>query len=354
MQALFRRALIVAGAVGLGAGTIFAQISISPPPGGGGAGSAPETPETQNSPENAQTLPGSAGPDAATQPTAEGVLEALLREKATQGPGASAISGPVAEKNGLLREGELIEMRSGHLMGPGAKATDSNTSAAAPGSQPATPPAADTELGPGVMAGTIGTGMTFVFDHRDGQPDYPSMEVVPSRRLAIMEEASDRGARTVSFRITAEVTQYRGKNYLYVKPSAGGPQAGTPAAASAPATAPATPELAQQLPAAAPNEPAAPRVREEETVEGRLGRLVRDQRSGLEVYEFDADRQKMDDPPLGVIPCKALEVMEDATEGGNLPVKFRLSGEVTQYRGKNYLYVRAFSVIKDMEQGLGG
>jgi hypothetical protein len=96
------------------------------------------------------------------------------------------------------------------------------------------------------------------------------------------------------------------------------------------------------------------RQREADTVEGRAGRLVRDVKSGEELIAFDSDGREMHDPPMGVIPCKALEVMEDATDGGIKPVKFRLSGEVTQYRGKNYLYVRAFQVVKDLGQGLGG
>ena len=96
------------------------------------------------------------------------------------------------------------------------------------------------------------------------------------------------------------------------------------------------------------------RKREEDTVEERAGRLVRDAKTGAEVIAFDSDGREMRDPPMGIIPCKALEVMENATDGGIKPVKFRLSGEVTQYRGKNYLYVRAFQVVKDLGQGIGG
>lgn len=356
-----KRALVLAGVLGVGVGVGFAQISIEPPGGGGGAPQA--QPATSPGADARPTAPARApsGSDATTQPTAEDVLENLLKQQASERPGGTA-GGAATQKSAksatagnLLREGELIEMRTGRLKPetPAAPAAQLAEKPAEHGPSPATPAA--------VSARWAGTGMMVVFDHRDGEPDYPPMEVVPSRRLALMEDASDRGTRAVSFRITAEVTEYRGKNYLYIKPSGGGPIGGSPAAGATPTTQRAAqtqtataPALAQQVEPAAPDVPVGTRLREEDTVEGHVGRLVRDTKTGLEVIVFDADGREMTDPPMGVIPCKSLQVMEDATDGGNKPLKFRISGEVTQYRDRNYLYIRAFQVIKDLGQGLGG
>ena len=350
MRELIRAVFLMGAVAGVGVG--FAQVSVEGPD----AGSVQTQPSAGDGGKSGVGRGSSGG--AATQPTAEGVLENLLKQKGNEGTaGAGGPAGIAPEmENGLLREGELVAGRSGQLKREVESATALATQAGGTATEPAMFP--DSVAGP---------RMIFVFDHKEGEPDFPAMEVVPSRRLAVMEDASERGTRPVTFRISAEVTQYRGKNYLYVKPTAGGVPANagtasssppTAATASAPATAsgPAAsaPVLSPQVDAVAPDEPVAMRKREADTVEGRLGRLVRDAKTGMEVIAFDADGREMRDPPMGVIPCKSLQVMEDATDGGIKPVKFRLSGEVTQYRGKNYLYVRAFQVVKDLGQGVGG
>ena len=43
---------------------------------------------------------------------------------------------------------------------------------------------------------------------------------------------------------------------------------------------------------------------------------------------------------------------EDVSDNGAKAIKFRVSGEITQYRGKNYLYLRSVTIIPDMGQGL--
>jgi len=36
------------------------------------------------------------------------------------------------------------------------------------------------------------------------------------------------------------------------------------------------------------------------------------------------------------------------------PVKFKVSGQITQYRGKNYLLLRSVTIVRDMHGGIGG
>ena len=120
--------------------------------------------------------------------------------------------------------------------------------------------------------------------------------------------------------------------------------------AAHPSTEPALPALDSP----APGEPKAKLMRERDTFERRIGRLNKDEKSGNWVFSFDADGQDMKDPPLIIVPSLMLEAMEKLSEGGNKPVKFRISGEVTQYKSRNYLIIRYAQVVKDLNQGLGG
>jgi hypothetical protein len=149
----------------------------------------------------------------------------------------------------------------------------------------------------------------------------------------------------MTFRIFAEVTQYRGKNYLYIKPS-GESTSPPPVPASAPATAPAVVEVV------APETPAISRLPERASIYNRTGRLIKDIKTGTEVFVLDSDGQAMMDPPMGVIPSKYLAVLEDATDYGSKSIKFRISGEVTQYRGKNFIYLKFVQQVPDLHQGL--
>jgi hypothetical protein len=121
--------------------------------------------------------------------------------------------------------------------------------------------------------------------------------------------------------------------------------------------APATPSPTPAQPlveGVAPNEPPPLRLKEGQYITNRVGRLVRDEKSGIMLFVFDSDGKQMAEPPMGVIPSSLLALMEDASDHGTKPVRFRVSGEVTQYRGRNYLYIKAQQTIRDLNQGLGG
>jgi hypothetical protein len=61
----------------------------------------------------------------------------------------------------------------------------------------------------------------------------------------------------------------------------------------------------------------------------------------------------MADPPMPLLPSHLLMSMEDASDKGTRPVKFKISGEVTEYRGKNFLYVRYMQAVRDFNSGIG-
>jgi hypothetical protein len=312
-----RFAALIALAAGLVvAGGIQAQIDIAPPAPTGSGGGVPIAPPAQGTPSASPSRPAASAP--ATLPSASSILQNMLNsttQPGTAGSGDSAAvaapQGPLPGADGLLREGQQIDLRSGRLK--------------------------KDEAG----------NMIFIFDPKE-TPAYPPMGVIPSRRLAAMEDAAGFGeGRTpndMAFRITAEVTQYRGKNYVYIKPL------GPPIPATNPAPAAVPTPLVNPV---APNVPVAATLPQGSIVTNRVGRLVRDPKTGAKLIAFDSDNRAMADPPMGVVPCKYLAVLEDATDDGNKPLPFRLSGEVLTYRGKNYLYLKMVTRITDVKQGIG-
>jgi hypothetical protein len=136
------------------------------------------------------------------------------------------------------------------------------------------------------------------------------------------------------------------ENLLNERPAA--PVAGTAT------TTPANPALTPAVEASAPNEPKVNRIPEGRMLWNRIGRLSKDDKTGTFVFTFDADGQKMADPPIAVLPSHLLMSMEEASDKGTKPVKFKITGEVTEYRGKNFLYIKNMQAVRDMNQGIGG
>jgi hypothetical protein len=127
-----------------------------------------------------------------------------------------------------------------------------------------------------------------------------------------------------------------------------------PAATTAPNPAATNPALHPAVEATAPNEPKATRMREGQWIWKRTGHLVKDDKTGTFLFAFDADGKGMADPPMALVPSHLLMSMEDASEKGTRPVRFRVSGEVTEYRGKNYLLIRDMQAVRDFNSGIGG
>lgn len=96
------------------------------------------------------------------------------------------------------------------------------------------------------------------------------------------------------------------------------------------------------------------RIREGQFIWQRTGHLAKDEKTGNWYFTFDSDGKNMQDPPMQLIPSKFLMAMEDATSNGTQPLRFRVSGQVTEYRGKNYLWVQQMEILRDVNKGLGG
>lgn len=74
----------------------------------------------------------------------------------------------------------------------------------------------------------------------------------------------------------------------------------------------------------------------------RPGRLHRE--GDFWVFAVESRSTREAEPPLRLLPNRALEDMEIASAGGTRPLVFIVSGEVTEYHGVNYLLIQKMLV----------
>jgi hypothetical protein len=119
------------------------------------------------------------------------------------------------------------------------------------------------------------------------------------------------------------------------------------------------PEVAPQTDAtsgAAAVAPAAPQQRLEH--EGtllldRIGRLTRGRDTKWLEFRFESDGRSMTDPPLLLLPNRQLMQLEELVNHSQADLAIRvISGEITEYRGRNYLMINRWSQVADVAQPL--
>jgi hypothetical protein len=106
--------------------------------------------------------------------------------------------------------------------------------------------------------------------------------------------------------------------------------------------------------AVGPAEPKVKFVLEGTVMTKRVVRLTKDEKSGGYLVSFDSDGNQMRDPPMIALPSKALAAMEDLSVKGTRPVRFQITGTVTEYKGKNYILIHSALALRDLNTGLGG
>ena len=89
--------------------------------------------------------------------------------------------------------------------------------------------------------------------------------------------------------------------------------------------------------AIAPNAPTVKLIREGTPVVDRIGRLTRSADGQQWELAFEADGKTMQDPPLVILPNLNLGAMESAVTGASRDLRFRVTGTVTEYKGRNYI-----------------
>jgi len=88
----------------------------------------------------------------------------------------------------------------------------------------------------------------------------------------------------------------------------------------------------------APNLPMNSIMREGDLITDRVGRLTRGADGQFE-FTFDSDGKALQDPPVGVLPNIKLTLMENAVKSASRDLRFRISGQVTEYKGRNYILI---------------
>jgi hypothetical protein len=79
----------------------------------------------------------------------------------------------------------------------------------------------------------------------------------------------------------------------------------------------------------------------------RTGRLTRGADNASYEFAFDADGRAMRDPPVVILPNLKLMGMQDAVKNSNRDLRFRVTGMLTEYQGRNYVLLDKFVVIPD-------
>lgn len=94
--------------------------------------------------------------------------------------------------------------------------------------------------------------------------------------------------------------------------------------------------------AVAPDAPIVKVLPEGSYIVDRVGRLTKTPNSQGWEFNFESDGKALKDPPLVVLPNRNLMLMEDLLKETNRDLKFRITGMVTDYRGRNHvLFVKA-------------
>ena len=99
--------------------------------------------------------------------------------------------------------------------------------------------------------------------------------------------------------------------------------------------------------AIAPGATTMPVMREGTFLVDRMGRITRSADGQSWEFTFEADGRAMQDPPVVILPNLKLTLMEQAVKTTNRDLKFRVTGMVTEYNGRNYLLLEKVVVPPD-------
>jgi hypothetical protein len=84
----------------------------------------------------------------------------------------------------------------------------------------------------------------------------------------------------------------------------------------------------------------------------RVGRLTRGDDGKTFEFTIDSDGRAMSDAPMILLPNRRLMQLENQVQGSYRDLKIRASGEVMEYRGRNYLLLQRWAVVPDVTQPL--
>jgi hypothetical protein len=102
--------------------------------------------------------------------------------------------------------------------------------------------------------------------------------------------------------------------------------------------------------ALAPSAEAMTVLREGTDIVNRVCRLQKSDDGQQSELMFDSDGKTMHDPPLVVLPNLTLMRMESAVQSASHDLRFRITGVVTEYHGRNYILLDKAVVVDDKSQ----
>lgn len=112
------------------------------------------------------------------------------------------------------------------------------------------------------------------------------------------------------------------------------PRAGTDQTSGSGAVAPGAPQLTV--------------LREGSYIVDRLGRLAPSPDGQQMEFVFESDGKTLQDPPLVILPNLKLMAMERAAEAlRDRDVRFRVTGMLTEYKGRNYVLLHKVVVVPE-------
>jgi len=248
---------------------------------------------------------------------------------------------PPAPASGLLREGSDVIARKGYL----EKLPD-------------------------------GPYSQIVFVNDSSEPKLPPMLVLPDLQLMSMEDAGSVTKQNLIFTVSGMATEYKGKNYILLEPGPdemGGqiPQLNLPPATPqgpvsadqmlsdmlsatnrpagmAPVSAEPSADRSSGSGALPPKAPVVNVLRERSQVFDRVARLSHSPDGIQEEITLESDGAAMQDPPLILLPNLKLVALEAAAADRN--ARFRVTGMVTEYRGRNYILLQKVVVMSDSDR----
>jgi hypothetical protein len=92
-------------------------------------------------------------------------------------------------------------------------------------------------------------------------------------------------------------------------------------------------------------------MRREGTYVGdRTGRRTRSADGETAEFTVDSDGKALKDPPMVILPSLNLMRMERAVQESTRDPRFRITGMVTEYKGRNYVLLEKVMVVPDVVQ----
>jgi len=88
-------------------------------------------------------------------------------------------------------------------------------------------------------------------------------------------------------------------------------------------------------------------LREGSYVVDKTGRMTKSADGLNWEFTFETDQSNMQDPPVVLLPCLKLMMMQDQLKSASRDLRFRVTGMVTEYMGRNYLLLDKVVVVSD-------